>query len=34
MASNMNTVGTFEIAKAFSKYHLFTAIHKHYYLEG
>jgi len=34
MGSNMNTVGTFEVAIAFSKYNLFTAIHKHYYLEG
>ena len=33
MAANMDTVGTFEMAKAFSKYNLFTAIHKHYSLE-
>ncbi|MCL4138182.1 UNVERIFIED_CONTAM: hypothetical protein GTU68_012168 [Idotea baltica] len=30
MAANMDTVGTFEMAKALSKHKLFTAIHKHY----
>ncbi len=30
MAANMDTVGTFEIAKALAKDKLFTAIHKHY----
>jgi len=30
MAANMDTVGTFEMALALSKKHLFTAIHKHY----
>ncbi|WP_299547517.1 GMP reductase [Seonamhaeicola sp.] len=30
MAANMDTVGTFEMAKALSKQKLFTAIHKHY----
>ena len=30
MAANMDTVGTFEMAKALSKKNLFTAIHKHY----
>jgi GMP reductase len=30
MAANMDTVGTFEMAKALSKKQLFTAIHKHY----
>ncbi len=30
MAANMDTVGTFEMAKELSKYKLFTAIHKHY----
>ncbi len=30
MASNMDTVGTFEMALALSKHKLFTAIHKHY----
>ncbi|MGF1555204.1 GMP reductase [Paucihalobacter sp.] len=33
MAANMDTVGTFEMAKALSKHHLFTAIHKHYDLQ-
>jgi GMP reductase len=33
MAANMDTVGTFEMAKALSSKHLFTAIHKHYSLE-
>ncbi len=30
MAANMDTVGTFEMAKALTKQKLFTAIHKHY----
>jgi len=30
IAANMDTVGTFEMAKALSKNKLFTAIHKHY----
>ncbi|XP_024944298.1 GMP reductase 1 isoform X2 [Cephus cinctus] len=30
MASNMDTVGTFEMAKSLSKHGLFTAIHKYY----
>ncbi|MGC6430588.1 MAG: GMP reductase [Jejuia sp.] len=30
MAANMDTVGTFEMAKALSKEKLFTTIHKHY----
>ncbi|XP_076181161.1 GMP reductase 1-like [Ptiloglossa arizonensis] len=30
MASNMDTVGTFEMAKALSKHGLFTTIHKYY----
>ncbi|XP_032093261.1 GMP reductase 2 [Thamnophis elegans] len=29
IAANMDTVGTFEMAKALSKFSLFTAIHKH-----
>lgn len=33
MAANMDTVGTFDMAKALSKKGLFTAIHKHYSLE-
>lgn len=33
MAANMDTVGTFEMAKALAKHGLFTAIHKHYSLE-
>lgn len=30
MAANMDTVGTFEIAKVFGEYKMFTCIHKHY----
>ena len=30
MAANMDTVGTFEMAKALSSKQLFTAVHKHY----
>ncbi len=30
MAANMDTVGTFEMAKSLSKFKIFTAIHKHY----
>ncbi|XP_027683537.2 GMP reductase 2 isoform X1 [Chelonia mydas] len=33
IAANMDTVGTFEMAKALCKFSLFTAIHKHYKLE-
>ncbi|XP_072126313.1 GMP reductase 2-like [Mobula birostris] len=33
IAANMDTVGTFEMAKALAKFSLFTAIHKHYTLE-
>ncbi|MCG1036479.1 GMP reductase [Polaribacter sargassicola] len=33
MAANMDTVGTFEMAKAIAKHGLFTAIHKHYSIE-
>ena len=33
MAANMDTVGTFEMAKTLAKHNLFTAIHKHYSLE-
>jgi GMP reductase len=33
MAANMDTVGTFEMAKALAKHGLFTAIHKHYTLQ-
>lgn len=34
MASNMDTVGTFEVAKVLSKHNVFTAVHKHYSLEA
>lgn len=33
MAANMDTVGTFEMAKALAKDQLFTAIHKHYSIQ-
>jgi GMP reductase len=33
MAANMDTVGTFAMARALAKHQLFTAIHKHYTLE-
>ena len=33
MAANMDTVGTFEMAKALAEHQLFTAIHKHYSVE-
>ena len=33
MAANMDTVGTFEMAAALARHHLFTAIHKHYSFE-
>lgn len=33
MAANMDTVGTFEMAKALASKNLFTAIHKHYSIE-
>jgi GMP reductase len=30
IAANMDTVGTFEMARVLSQYHMMTAIHKHY----
>lgn len=33
MAANMDTVGTFEMAKALAEKQLFTAIHKHYLVD-
>ena len=33
MAANMDTVGTFEMAKALYKHDIFTTIHKHYSVE-
>ena len=33
MAANMDTVGTFEMAKALAENKIFTAIHKHYSIE-
>jgi len=33
MAANMDTVGTFEMAKTLANHKLFTAIHKHYSLQ-
>ena len=33
MAANMDTVGTFEMAKALSEFQLFSCIHKHYSVE-
>eukprot|EP00126_Sphaerothecum_destruens_P012774 Sdes_comp21883_c0_seq1m20427 len=33
MAANMDTVGTFEMAKAFSEHSLFVTVHKHYSVE-
>ena len=33
MAANMDTVGTFEMAKKLAKHKIFTAIHKHYSVE-
>lgn len=33
IASNMDTVGTFEMASTFSKHGLFTTIHKHYQVD-
>lgn len=33
MAANMDTTGTFEMAKALAKNQMFTAIHKHYSLD-
>jgi len=33
MAANMDTVGTFEMAKALSEHSIFTAIHKHYTID-
>ncbi len=34
MAANMDTVGTFEMAKALAEHRVFTAIHKHYSLDA
>ncbi|QCE33438.1 GMP reductase [Acetobacteraceae bacterium] len=34
IAANMDTVGTFEMAEALSKFKILTAIHKHYSLEA
>ncbi|XP_035669747.1 GMP reductase 1-like, partial [Branchiostoma floridae] len=34
IAANMDTVGTFEMAKALSKHGCFTTIHKHYSVEA
>jgi GMP reductase len=33
IAANMDTVGTFEMARVLSQYHMMTAIHKHYTLD-
>ncbi|PNJ35567.1 GMPR2 isoform 25, partial [Pongo abelii] len=33
IAANMDTVGTFEMAKVLCKFSLFTAVHKHYSLD-
>ncbi|MEX0610114.1 MAG: GMP reductase [Balneolaceae bacterium] len=33
MAANMDTVGTFEMAKSLKKHQLFTVIHKHYSID-
>lgn len=33
MAANMDTVGTFEMAKELARHKMFTAIHKHYSIE-
>ena len=33
MAANMDTVGTFEMAKALAKNKMFTAVHKHYSID-
>ena len=33
MAANMDTTGTFEMAKALAEHKMFTAIHKHYSME-
>ncbi|KAK5975328.1 IMPDH domain-containing protein [Trichostrongylus colubriformis] len=33
VASNMDTIGTFEMAESLAKHRLFTTIHKHYTLE-
>ncbi|SDX53338.1 GMP reductase [Lutibacter oricola] len=33
MAANMDTVGTFEMAKELAKHRIFTAVHKHYTIE-
>lgn len=33
IASNMDTIGTFQMAKVLAKYKMFTTIHKHYTIE-
>ena len=33
MSSNMDTTGTFEIARKLAEHHMFTCIHKHYSME-
>lgn len=33
MASNMDTTGSFEMAKELAKHHMFTCVHKHYSVE-
>jgi len=34
MAANMDTTGTFEMARALTKYNMFTCLHKHYDMSG
>lgn len=34
IASNMDTVGTFDMAKVLAKHGLFTCVHKHYSVEA
>ncbi len=34
MAANMDTTGTFEMARALLKFNMFTCIHKHYDMDG
>ena len=33
MAANMDTTGTFEIAKCFAEHGMFVCIHKHYSID-
>lgn len=33
MAANMDTTGTFEIAKCFAEHSMFVCIHKHYSID-